>query len=112
MPPPSGRAVSNVWSYFTNEPTNNPDVFLCTCQICESQGVKPLVSYNFSRGGGTGSFKKHLVKKHGNYKRNSCSKRQRDHKWKPTVGRSRRRLITYSQYLKLATSMPLDPLAA
>ena len=50
MPPPSGRAVSHVWSYFTKEPTDNPDVFLCTCQICESQGVNPLVSYNFTRG--------------------------------------------------------------
>ncbi|XP_057518601.1 uncharacterized protein LOC130799505 isoform X2 [Amaranthus tricolor] len=65
MPPPSGRAVSHVWSYFTKEPTENPDIFLCTCQICESQGVKPLVAYNFARGGGTGSFNKHLVKKHG-----------------------------------------------
>ncbi|XP_057545965.1 uncharacterized protein LOC130824959 [Amaranthus tricolor] len=65
MPPPSGRAVSHVWSYFTKEPTENPDIFLCTCQICESQGVKPLVSYSFTRGGGTGSFNKHLVKKHG-----------------------------------------------
>ncbi|XP_057548143.1 uncharacterized protein LOC130826580 [Amaranthus tricolor] len=65
MPPPSGRAVSHVWSYFTKEPTDNPDVFLCTCQICESQGVKPLISYNFARGGGTGSFNKHLAKKHG-----------------------------------------------
>ena len=42
MPPPSGRVISHVWSYFTKEPTDNPDVFLCTCQICESQGVKPL----------------------------------------------------------------------
>ncbi|XP_057534921.1 uncharacterized protein LOC130813179 [Amaranthus tricolor] len=50
MPPPSGRAVSHVWSYFTKEPTENPDIFLCTCQICESQGVKPLVSYSFARG--------------------------------------------------------------
>ncbi|XP_057522637.1 uncharacterized protein LOC130802647 [Amaranthus tricolor] len=65
MPPPSGRAVSHMWSYFTKEPTENPDIFLCTCQICESQGVKPLVSYNFARGGGTGSFNKHLAKKHG-----------------------------------------------
>ncbi|XP_057525195.1 uncharacterized protein LOC130804680 [Amaranthus tricolor] len=65
MPPPSGRAVSHVWSYFTKEPTENPDIFLCTCQICESQGVKPLVSYSFTRGGGTGSFNKHLAKKHG-----------------------------------------------
>ncbi|XP_057518680.1 uncharacterized protein LOC130799565 [Amaranthus tricolor] len=65
MPPPSGRAVSHVWSYFTKEPTENPDIFLCTCQICESQRVKPLVSYNFARGGGTGSFNKHLAKKHG-----------------------------------------------
>ncbi|XP_057518359.1 uncharacterized protein LOC130799273 [Amaranthus tricolor] len=47
MPPPSGRAVLHVWSYFTKEPTENPDIFLCTCQICESQGVKPLVAYNF-----------------------------------------------------------------
>ncbi|XP_057515077.1 uncharacterized protein LOC130796722 isoform X2 [Amaranthus tricolor] len=53
MPPPSGRAVSHVWSYFTKKPTENPDIFLCTCQICESQGVKPLVSYSFARGGGT-----------------------------------------------------------
>ncbi|XP_057550542.1 uncharacterized protein LOC130828594 [Amaranthus tricolor] len=65
MPPPSGRAVSHVWSYFTKEPIENPDIFLCTCQICESQGVKPLVAYNFARGGGTGSFNKHLAKKHG-----------------------------------------------
>ncbi|XP_057539293.1 uncharacterized protein LOC130817547 [Amaranthus tricolor] len=65
MPPPSGRAVSHVWSYFTKEPTDNPDVFLCTRQICESQRVKPLVSYNFARGGGTGSFNKNLAKKHG-----------------------------------------------
>ncbi|XP_057541620.1 uncharacterized protein LOC130820312 [Amaranthus tricolor] len=65
MAPPSGRAVSHVWSYFTKEPTENPDIFLCTCQICESQGVKPLVSYSFTRGGGTGSFNKHLAKKHG-----------------------------------------------
>ena len=99
MPPPSGRAVSHVWSYFTKEPTENPDIFLCTCQICESQRVKPLFSYSFARGkyflsflyihntfihyififykhlfivfceyvlgGGTGSFNKHLAKKHG-----------------------------------------------
>ncbi|XP_057520914.1 uncharacterized protein LOC130801158 [Amaranthus tricolor] len=65
MPPPSGRAVSHVRSYFTKEPTDNPDFFLCTCQICESQGVNPLVSYDFTRGGGTGSFNKHLAKKHG-----------------------------------------------
>ncbi|XP_057519384.1 RNA polymerase II degradation factor 1-like [Amaranthus tricolor] len=65
MPPPSGRAVSHVWSYFTKEPTDNLDVFLCTCQIYESQGVNPLVSYNFSRGGGTRFFNKHLAKKHG-----------------------------------------------
>ncbi|XP_057550596.1 uncharacterized protein LOC130828653 [Amaranthus tricolor] len=65
MPPPSGRAVSHVLSYFTKEQTHNPDVFLCTCQICESHEVKPLISYNFARGGGTGSFNKHLAKKHG-----------------------------------------------
>ena len=33
IPPPSGRAVSHVWSYFTKEPTDNPDVFLCLSNL-------------------------------------------------------------------------------
>ena len=36
MPPPSGRVVSHVWWYFSKQATDNSDVFICTCQICES----------------------------------------------------------------------------
>ena len=93
MPPPSGRAVSHMWSYFLKQPIN---VLICTCQICESEGAKILllISCTFSKdkyfkvfaniiilcklrmyikfivcvyvlSSGTRSFNKHLAKKHG-----------------------------------------------
>ena len=51
MPLSTGGAISHVWMYFSKQPTENPyHIYICTCQICESQDIKQLVLYNFSKG--------------------------------------------------------------